>query len=152
MHGCKLKSHFSHCYRSSTGNNHHATQGKDEWPGRKTKLILRSRMISPGRLDIEPMWFINAAGDWPRRKVCNNSGYKLGTFLYRIFSLILRPWNLSNGWIYPEKCLKLPHVLKLHSDDPRAFFALIRRFAARDHQLTGAEDEHYYLGQLDPVN
>jgi len=27
MPGCKPKSHFSHCYRSSTGNNHHATQG-----------------------------------------------------------------------------------------------------------------------------
>ena len=28
MQGCKLKSHFSHCYRSSTGNNHHATEDR----------------------------------------------------------------------------------------------------------------------------
>ena len=49
-------------------------------------------------------------------------------------------------------CLKQPHVLKLHLNDPCAFFALLRRFAARDHQFAGAEYEHYYFGLLDPVD
>ncbi len=48
--------------------------------------------------------------------------------------------------------LKQSHVLKLHPDDPHAFFALLRRFAARDHQFAGAEYEYYYLGLLDPVD
>jgi hypothetical protein len=30
----------------------------------------------PGHLDIEPMWFINAAGNWPERKIDSNSEYK----------------------------------------------------------------------------
>jgi hypothetical protein len=46
----------------------------------------------------------------------------------------------------PGKCLKQPHVLKLHLDDPRAFNAVRLRFAARDHQFAGAEYEYHHLG------
>ena len=56
--------------------------------------------------------------------------------LYLVFSI----WDSSG----PGKCLKQPHVLKLHPDDPCPFFALFRRFAARDHQFAGAEDGHYH--------
>jgi hypothetical protein len=31
----------------------------------------------PGHLDIEPMWFMNAAGNWSGQKIGSNSGDKL---------------------------------------------------------------------------
>ena len=43
-------------------------------------------------------------------------------------------------------------MLKLHPNDARAFNAVLRRFAARDHQFAGAEYKYYYLGLLDTVD
>jgi hypothetical protein len=41
---------------------------------KKRVWLGQGRMGSPGHLDIETMWFMNAAGNWPGRKIDSNSG------------------------------------------------------------------------------
>ena len=58
---------------------------------RNSMPFWRGRNGTPGRLNIKPMWFMNAArGELARTKVDNNSGDKMEMFLYWIIILIFK--------------------------------------------------------------
>ena len=46
-----------------------------------------SQRKSPGHLDIEQMWFMNAAGNWPGRKIDSNSGDEISKFFKLLFGV-----------------------------------------------------------------
>jgi len=64
---------------------------EDECPGRKTEQLGRF----PGHLDIEPMWFMNAAGNRPGRIIDSNSGDKISKFFKLLYEVKVKKDNLS---------------------------------------------------------